>query len=289
MNKARSTTSVVALTLTLAVMAGCGGGEDKKTAASANGFDSPYCVTARTWAVHELNGGGDGAYSSGGPAALRKWWQEQIAYLETSLQQVPPEVRDAEVVNERVIRTVLTPVIEKYGFDWKRAEVEASDSEKALLGEPPSDVAEAQETRNLYQNKVCGYGGSPVADVAFTANAATKPFCEAVAAQQDGFEKVVSSGFDPEAFRSFLTSDSFQDALDAQDAAAPPEIAADVKADTEWVRSRKLEVLEDFDYDLRRVMLEGSAEDLAVFTYWDPAIVEQDGRVTAYVGQLCAG
>ena len=97
----------------------------------------------------------------------------------------------------------------------------------------------------------------------------------------------MSSGFDPEAFRTYATSDGFLDALDAQDAAAPPEIAADVKTDNEWVRTRKLALLEEFDYDLRRLMLEGSAEDLAAFTYFDPAIVEHDSRVEAYVQQVC--
>jgi hypothetical protein len=74
---------------------------------------------------------------------------------------------------------------------------------------------------------------------------------------------------------------------DVQDATAPSEIAADVKTDNEWVRTRKLEVLEDFDYDYRRLLLEGSAEDLAVFTYWAPAIAKQDSRVTAYQEQVC--
>lgn len=281
--------AVVALTLTLAVLAGCGSSDDKETAAAAADFDSPYCVTARTWAVHELNGGGDGAYARGGPAALKTWWNEQLAYLKTSLQQAPPAVHGAEAVNERAIRTRLTPLLEKYGFDFKRVEAEASASEKALGGEPPPEVAKAQEARSIYQNRVCGYGGSPVANVAFTASAASKSYCEAASAQGNGLEQVVSSGFDPEAFRSYVTSDSFLKALDAQDATAPAEIAADVKADTEWVRSRKLKVLENYGYDLRRVLLEGSAEDLAVFTYWDPAIVKQDGRVTAYVEQVCGG
>jgi hypothetical protein len=129
----------------------------------------------------------------------------------------------------------------------------------------------------------------PAADVTFTASAAAKPYCEAAAAQGNGLEKVVSSGFDPDAFRSYVTSDSFLGALDAEDAAAPSKIAADVKADNEWVRTRKLKVLEEFDYDLRRVLLEGSAQDLAAFTYWDPAIVEQDSRVEAYVEQVCGG
>jgi hypothetical protein len=38
---------------------------------------------------------------------------------------------------------------------------------------------------------------------------------------------------------------------------------------------------------VRRMLLEGSAADLATVTYWDPAIVEQDSRVTAYREQVC--
>jgi hypothetical protein len=279
----------VVLILTLAVVAGCGGSNGKKAASPAahvGAFDSPYCVTARTWAVHELNGGGDGAFARGGPAALKKWWQEQLAYLKTSLRQVPPVIHDAEAINERAIRTVLTPVLEKYGFNPMRLEAEASASEKAAAtSEPPRDVAKAQEARNRYQNRICGYGGPPpAAGVTFTKSASAKPYCEAVATQQKGIEV---AGLDPQALRSYVTSAGFSEALDAQDATAPSEIAADVKADNDWDRTRKLEVLDEFEYDVRRILLEGSAEDLAAFTYWDPAIAEQDSRVTAYREQVC--
>ena len=103
--------------LASAVLTSCGGSDTKKTASAATGFDSEYCVTARRWAVHELNGGSDGAYARGGPAALRKWWNEQLVYLKTSLRQAPPAVRAAEALNERAIRTELTPLLAKYGFD----------------------------------------------------------------------------------------------------------------------------------------------------------------------------
>jgi hypothetical protein len=46
-------------------------------------------------------------------------------------------------------------------------------------------------------------------------------------------------------------------------------------------------VLEDYGYDLRRLLLEGSEADLAVFNYWDPEIRKQDGRVTTYQEQVC--
>ena len=280
--------AVLLIVASAVLAAGCGGSEKKATASQASPFDSAYCVTARKWAVHELNGGGDGAYARGGPPALKKWWNEQLAYLKTSLRQAPSVVRGAEAVNERAIRTRLTPLLEKYDFDFERVEKEASASEKAFADHPPADVRKAEDTRNGYQNRVCGYGGSPPpADVSFTPSAASKAYCAAAARQEKGLEAVAESGFAPNAFRTYVTSDRFLAALDAQDATAPVEIAADVKADNAWVRTRKLAVAEKFNYDLRRIMLEGSANDLAVFNYFDPAIVEQDSRVEAYVQQVC--
>jgi hypothetical protein len=122
----------------------------------------------------------------------------------------------------------------------------------------------------------------------FKASSATKAYCAAGAAQKQGLEKVAASGFDPDTFRAHVTSDTFLRALDEQDAKAPPEISADVKADNAWVRDHKLKVLAKYDYDLRRVLLEGSADELAEFTYFDPAIARQDSRVEAYQAQLCA-
>jgi hypothetical protein len=46
-------------------------------------------------------------------------------------------------------------------------------------------------------------------------------------------------------------------------------------------------VLKEFDFDFRRILLEGNAQDVAAFTYWDPAIVEEDSRVTAFQEQVC--
>jgi hypothetical protein len=53
------------------------------------------------------------------------------------------------------------------------------------------------------------------------------------------------------------------------------------------VRDRKLELLKKFDYGLRWLMLEGGAEDLAAFNYWDSAIRKHDSHVTAYQEQVC--
>jgi hypothetical protein len=50
---ARLVVAAVVLTLTLAVLSGC---DDKETALPVAGFDSGYCITVHTWAVHEPKG-----------------------------------------------------------------------------------------------------------------------------------------------------------------------------------------------------------------------------------------
>ena len=179
-------------------------------------------------------------------------------------------------------------MLAKYGFDFDRIESEATARERAFADHPPARYARAQEVRDLYQNRVCGYGGSPPpADVKFTPTSAAKPYCRAAAAQEKGLGQVAASGFAPRAFRTYVTSKHFLAALDEQEAKAPAEIAEDVKADIAWVRDRKLAVAEKYGYDLRRIMREGSAAELAVWTYWDPAIRRQDSRIEAYVAQVC--
>lgn len=158
----RATAVAIASLIVAGTFAGCSDQtqDDKETASAVEGFDSPYCVTARKWAAHELNGGGDGAYARGGPTALEKRWNDQLAYLKISLGQAPPVIHDAEGIFERTIRTRLTPVLTKYRFDPRRVEAEGSAKEQSLVREPPPDVAKAQDARRVFQDRVCGYGGS---------------------------------------------------------------------------------------------------------------------------------
>ena len=178
-------------------------------------------------------------------------------------------------------------MLEKYDFDVQRIAKERTPAEKSL-GEPPPRAQQAQDVAHEYDARMSGYGGSPApADVTFTKSAAAKPYCDAVAAQQEGLGQVAASKFAPDAFRTYVTSDEFLEALDTQDATAPPEIAEDVKVDNEWVRDRKLTLLEDYDYDYRRLLLEGTAEELAVFNYFHPDVETHDSRVSAYWLQVC--
>jgi hypothetical protein len=286
----RSTQLIVGVALALGsgVVAACGGTDDRKsTSEEATGFDSAYCTTARGWAAHELNGDGEVQYQRGGPTAFRTYWKDYVDYTETSLQQAPPVIHEAAAIKARGIRRV-TGLLEKYGFDPMRAEAEASASEKARA-EPTPQERQAQDATHAYDDRVCLYGGSPpAAKVTFKRTAEAKPYCEAVAAQQEAFgQRVVSSKFDPEAFKAYTESDGFSKGLETQNATAPDEISADVKADNEWVRTHGAKVLEDYDYDLRRLLREGNQDELAAYTNWDPEIRDQNSRVTAYQQQVC--
>jgi hypothetical protein len=75
--------------------------------------------------------------------------------------------------------------------------------------------------------------------------------------------------------------------LHGLDAAAPVEISADVRADTEWFRTRWSDVLADYDYDLRGIYLDATPEDLAVFNRTHPDVLDHTSRTTAYEEQIC--
>lgn len=279
--------ALVSLTLALAILAGCGGSDGDETAFTpVEGTESAYCDTHRAWQVHELKGDGDDPAIAGNPAALEKYFNEYLEFNKTSLQQAPPEIRDEWVVSERGVRTVLTPVLEKYDFDLKRIEREGTAAEQAV-GEPTPEGLKAQDAIHAYEARVCGVDPPPAADVVFKADDSSKAYCTALSAYNSQLEKVESSRFDPDVMRTFLTADSFSEALDALEKTAPAEIAADVKAETEWFRTRWSDVIAEFDYDIRRIWLDATPEDRAVFYLSHPDVVEHSSRTTAYEEQVC--
>lgn len=282
--------ALISLTLVLAVLAvlaGCGGSDGDETAFTpVAGTESAYCDNFRAWQVHELAGDGDDPAIAGNPAAFEAYWNDYLAFNKTSLQQAPPVIRDEWVLSERAVRTVLTPVLAKYDFDLQRMEREGTAAEKAL-GEPTPAVQKAQDAIHAYEARVCGVDPPPAADVVFKADGSSKSYCTALGTFNSELEKIESSRFDPDVMRTFVTADSFTEALDALDAAAPVEIAADVKAETEWFRTRWSDVIAEFDYDIRRIWLDATPEDRAVFNLSHPDVVEHSSRTTAYEEQVC--
>ena len=249
-----------------------------------DGTESAYCDTYRAWQVHELDGGtGD---DQPNPAAFRAYWKDYLEFNKTSLQQAPAENRDEWIVSDRPIRTVLTPVLEKYDFDVQRIAKEGTAAEKAL-GEPTPEAQMAQDAIHAYEDRVCGVATAPAAAVKFQADSLSKDYCAALSTFNRGFEKVESSRFDPDAMRSVFTADSFTESLDALEEEAPAEIAAGQKAVSEWFRTRWSDVIGEFGYDIRRIWLDGTPEDRAVFTLSHPDVIEQNSRLTAYEEQVC--
>jgi hypothetical protein len=278
--------ALIVLLLASALVAACGGSDGDETSFSpVRGTDSAYCDTYRAWQVHELDGGeGDDQPS---PAAFRAYWKDYLEFNATMLRQAPPEVRDDWLVTEPIIRTVLTPVLEKYDFDMQRIAEEGTPAEQALA-EPSPRAKRAQDTIHAYEDRVCGVATPPAADVVFTADDASKAYCRELSTFNRGFEKVESSRFDPEQMQAVFTADSFAKSLEALEEAAPADIAADQEAVSEWFRTRWSDVISELDYDIRRVWVDGTPEDRAVFTFSHPDIVEHDSRLTAYEKQVCA-
>jgi hypothetical protein len=273
--------------LAAAVLAGCGGSGDETAFTAAAGSDSAYCHAYRSWKVYELDAGG--AFDQPNPSALRTWWNEYLVAEETMLQQAPPEIRDEVGIKVGHIRTQLTPLFEKYDFDLARVRRDGSPAEQdVLFGPPPAEVERAQGAQYAYEDKTCGTQPSPpAADVDFEAEASSKPYCRALDTFNAELDEIVASKFDPDVLRTFVTGDGFAEVLDRLDAAAPAAIAADVEADSEWFRTRWSDVLAEYDYDIRNIYVEATAEDLAVFNRTHPDVLEHASRTTAYEEQVC--
>jgi hypothetical protein len=287
MTHARSTVVLAPLILMLAVLAGCSGSDGDETAfVPVVGSDTAYCDAYRAWQVHELDGGEGNDQPN--PTALRKYWNEYLIFEETLLHEAPAEIRDEVEVKVSGIRTLITPLLEKYDFDAKRLEREGTAAERALFDEPPPSILKAQEAQHAYEDRTCGTAPSPpAADVAFKAGESAKPFCTALSAFNGELEKVASSKFDPDVLQTLVTGDRFTEVLDGLDAAAPAEIAEDVEADTAWFRTRWSDVMAEYDYDIRTIYLEATPEDLAVFNRTHPDVLEHTSRDTAYEEQVC--
>jgi hypothetical protein len=287
MGRLRSTAPLV-LAVVSAVASGCAGG-DEAVFTPVAGSDGAYCQTYRAWKVYELDAGG--AFDQPNPAALLTWWNAYLVAEETMLREAPSEIREAVGVKVGHIRTGLTPLLEKYDFDAKRIQREGTAAERAVFsGQPPAEVDKAQEAQYAYEDRTCGAAPSPpAADVVFEAGGSSKPFCAALSAFNSELEKVASTRFDPDVLRMLVSGDRLPEVLDALDAAAPAEIAADVEADTEWFRTRWRDVVATYDYDLRRVYLDATPEDLAVFNRTHPDVLEHTSRTTAYENQVCLG
>jgi hypothetical protein len=110
-----------------------------------------------------------------------------------------------------------------------------------------------------------------------------------VAAFDAAVGEAFADGPDPKALQAIVESDDFDAGLSAEVDAAPAEIHDDVAAVAEWTRERHVPLLERYDYDLARVLLEGTAAERRTWQYSEPEIADAYARVVAYEEQLCGG
>ena len=158
-------------------------------------------------------------------------------------------------------------MLAKYGFDVQLIAREGTSAEKSL-SVPPPDMQKAQATIHAYEAGVCGTESPPAVGVVFKRDESSRPYCTALGRFNSGFEKVESSRFDPDVLRTFVTADSFTEGLEALDATVPVAIAADQEAASEWFRTRWSDAIAEFDYDIRRIWLDGTPriEPFSIFS-----------------------
>jgi len=285
----RRVVALAALAMGTAVLGACSGSDDGAEFTPVAGSDSAYCATYRAWKVYELDNGG--AFDQPTPAALREWWKAYLLSEEAMLRQAPPEIHAAVVAKLRFIRTRLTPLVERYDFDLERMRRDGTAADQATMSYGrPAEVQEAQAAQYAFEDKACGTQPSPpAADVVFEADPSSKRFCAALDAFNGELDGVASSGFDPDALRALVTGDRFAELLDRLEAAAPTAIAADAQADSDWFRGRWSDVVARYGYDIRRIYVDATPEDLAVFNRTHPDLLEHSSRTTAYEEQVCGG
>jgi len=187
------------------------------------------------------------------------------------------------------LRTLITPLLERYAFDLALLRREGTDAQRALAEGLPPLAARAENLQHAYDDRVCGVASPPPADVAFERDASSQAYCAALSSLNSRFEQAHVARFDPAAARSLFAGDGFEASLDAVEEAAPPAIAADVEAEIDWMRTRWRDVFAAFGFDIRRVWQEGTPEDRAVLTKMHPEVVRHAARTTAYEDQVCAG
>jgi hypothetical protein len=297
---ARFLTATAALTGLALVTVGCSSSTPKATSAATTATtvvaqtapdpnDSAYCQTARKWMVHEFNGEGD-AFTDD-PVAFKKYWTEYMDFIATATKQSPAEIRADWPVGYDPLQQ-FTPILEKYDYNIARIKAEGTPAELAVgkrMDEGPGPKAQAaQDAVHEYEGRVCQTAQPPAADVSFANVTPNKAYCEdAQAANEAVGQQIIAKKWSVDAVRTFVTSDGYAAMYDKAKANAPAEIKGDVEADADWSTNQQVDVLEKYGYDARKLFLEGSAADRAIFQKSDPAIADHYARTVAYEEQVC--
>lgn len=247
--------------------------------ASAALAEGEYCKAARAWAVHELDPRRDED-----PTWFRTYWGEYTDFMATAKRTAPDQIRTAFQTYAAQI-DAQTAVLEKYGYDMRAGEENATDDEKKVF-EPGEEAQAAFREVMTFEALTCDAGQPPAADVDFSGE---KPggYCEALSADQELFGAVKEAGMRPEQVRELVNSPEAEAIYQRLREAAPPSIKADVEAVTDWQKGQQRDVLAANDYDMRAILLHGSAKERQALQLTEPAIRDRFARTVAYEQQVC--
>jgi hypothetical protein len=246
--------------------------------AAVTGTDDPFCVASRQWAAFELV---EPDYTD--PEALAAYWPEHLAHVAAVHAVAPAEIADAWDTYVAVTDG-MTVVLERYEFDGARFEEEGTPEEHEALEPTDPELLAADAAVVDFEAERCGSQELRAADVSF-AGEQPGAYCDAVGAQNEDFGEVAASGFDPAVVEAVVADFEADD--EALLAAAPEAIREDVAALNAWEAERQMPVLEAYDFDFRRILLEASTEQLTDFNRTSPEIGDHVARTLAYEEQVC--
>ena len=270
-------------------LGGCG--DDGKSSTTASGksvpsndeAESAYCQTARKWSIHEINRAG---VDDNDPKALRAYMVEYVAFIDEASAEAPASLADEWKASSEGFKTMVLPVLDKYDYDVERIAAKGTAEEQAV-DQPPPAVAEAQDTIHEYEAVVCGAGQPPASDEKF-AGPPSKEYCEASGSLNAAASEAITAEDSPKAMKALLTGGDLTKLMAATEVAAPEEIKADVVALNKWDREKKTLLTARYGYDIRRIVLEGTAAERAILQTTDPSIRDHYARVAAYEAQQCS-
>jgi hypothetical protein len=262
--------------------------------ASTDPGDSPYCNALMTWGAYDwFKPGGEGfpgepgkplAGQPGAVEANKAYQQKYLEFATRARQLAPPEIRDAWDTYFAMGTGPWTALLESVGYDLTNPKI------LAAMNDPPASLQAGMqafgEQIQPYENRVCGSGQPPPADVKFSGKPDSE-FCQTQLGRDEAFQSIVLDGTKPADVEVFVTSSSQQDSLARLEQSAPDEIKADVIATNTFWAQKQVPLIEQYGYDFPKLIATGSSVERHVINSATPDIAESTARVEAYVGQVC--
>ncbi|HWI05005.1 MAG TPA: hypothetical protein VNT52_14430 [Acidimicrobiales bacterium] len=219
------------------------------------------------------------------PSWLKTYWGEYLDFVATAKRTAPEVIRAPWQAYGAQIEAQ-TQVFEKYGYDMRVAEEKATAGEKRVFEEPSEEAQAAFGEILSFEALTCDAGQPPAAEVDFSGE---RPgaYCEALAADKELFGTVTDAGATPDKVREVVNSPEGMAIAQRLRQAAPPSIKADVEAVTDWQMHQQRAVLAANAYDMRSILLKGSAKERQALQLTDKAIRTPFARTVAYEQQVC--